>query len=64
MKRELVSYWQECEKVYSSDEGMILVKGYYEGDKALGLQWNDVYPSAGGRLAPFCLDNEMGEFFF
>lgn len=64
MKKELVSYWKNnYEEVYSTDDGLKLVRAYYDGDKALGLQWNDKYPNARGRLAPFYLNDEMGRVF-
>ncbi|MDP8079789.1 hypothetical protein [Phocoenobacter skyensis] len=53
--KEMVSFWTDVEEVYN-DDGLILIKGYYDEARAIGLHWNNQYPSSHNRLTPFFLN--------
>lgn len=61
MEKNYASFWINCKKIYSTNDGLTLISGLYYGREALGLQWDDRYPSSRGKLVPFYLDDEMGK---
>lgn len=56
--KPMVSYWEDVQEVYKTEQGFVIIRGFYD-EKCIGIHWASEFPSSRGVLTPCVIPKEV-----